>query len=428
MDLPKGFPPIKIHKCDTSSREPGYMIVSLGKDVRAISATSDFEALVALDRSGEVVWFWQSEAALMDVKLTPRLTLLIVTTDGCIQEINAAGETLRKWYTIGRRPKDIDGGVPVNTLYFHHAAQELPNGNLVALSIAHREFDNYALDQASPHGDKGKRTLVGDTLVEFRPDGTIVNEFSFFDILDPYRFVYGLDAPFWTNAEVVPEGADWTHANGLIYDPTDDSFIITVRHQDCVIKIDRQTGALIWVLGVPDGWQDKWLDKLLKPVGETTWHWHSHDPSILRDGSIMIFDNGAAGAIPPKPQTDINSCISRAIIYRVDEGAMTVEQSWSFGEKKHTAPYSMYVSGAYELPATGNIFVTFGGITLTKGSLERTNLPPAGHSSVELFEVTHEENPEILFHAEINNRDSDEEKGWAAFRAEWVPEHFFQAF
>ena len=82
----------------------------------------------------------------------------------------------------------------------------------------------------------------------------------------------------------------------------------------------------------------------------------------------------------------------------------------------------MYVSGAIELPTTRNVFITCGGITLTKKTKERTNLPPQGHGSVELFEVTPTESPEIIFHAEINNRETEEANGWAAFRAEWIPE------
>ena len=82
----------------------------------------------------------------------------------------------------------------------------------------------------------------------------------------------------------------------------------------------------------------------------------------------------------------------------------------------------MYVSGACELPTTGNVFATFGGVTLTKGTKERTNLPPLGHGSIELFEVTRDNDPQILFHAEINNRETEEKDGWAAFRAEWIPE------
>jgi hypothetical protein len=82
----------------------------------------------------------------------------------------------------------------------------------------------------------------------------------------------------------------------------------------------------------------------------------------------------------------------------------------------------MYVSGVIELPTTRNVFITCGGITLTKETKKRTNLPPQGQGSVELFEVTPTQSPEIIFHAEINNRDTSETDGWAAFRAEWIPE------
>ena len=422
LQLPDGFPPIVIRHCDAARREPGYMLVSLGKGIRAVSEFSACEALIALDRHGEVVWYWESGPSLMDVKLTNRETLLVLTTDGCIQEINFEGKTLRKWFTLGRSPSNIEDAIPVNTPYFHHAVQELPNGNISALSISKRTFGDYILNQDEPTGEKGSRRLVGDTLVEFQPDGTIVNEFDLFEILDPYRFGYGLDAPFWSLTGVVPGGADWSHANGLFHDKSDDSFIVTVRHQDCAIKVDRQTGELRWILGTPEGWSGPWLEKVLKPIGDTNWHWHPHDPSITSDGSIMLFDNGQSSAFPPSPRPDINTCISRAVAYRVNEKEMTVELVWSFGGRNRELPYSMYVSGACELPKTGNVFATFGGITLTKNTRERTNLPPLGHGSVELFEVTRDNDPEILFHAEINNRDTDETNGWAAFRAEWIPE------
>ena len=62
-DLPKGFPSIIIHHCDADRREPGYILVSLGKGVRAISEYSEFEALVALDRYGQVTWFCETRGA-----------------------------------------------------------------------------------------------------------------------------------------------------------------------------------------------------------------------------------------------------------------------------------------------------------------------------------------------------------------------------
>jgi len=410
-------PPFAIHVCDPARRNPGNILLPVGKSVRAISGDSAFEAVVALDREGQVAWQWRSPGnrSLMDVKRTPRGTLLVVTTDGCISEIDGAGTILRAWSTPGRHP-DRPDAIPVDTHYFHHAVQELPNGNLAALSITTRQFSDYPLSENAIDGDRGQRLLVGDTVVEFQPDGTVVREHDFFDIIDPYRIGYGLDGPFWSKAEVVPDGDDWTHANGLIHDARDDSFIITIRHQDCAIKIDRQSGTLKWILGAPDGWTEPWASKLLKPVGDPDWFYHPHDPSILQDGSLMLFDNAESGAIPPTPKPDIDTLVSRAIAYRIDEEAMTCEPVWLFN-----GPYSMYVSGACELPDTGNIFVTFGGITLRKADGSRTSLPPEGYGSAEVFEVTRSDPPEVVFHAELNDRDGDAETGWAIFRAEWVP-------
>lgn len=412
LQLPPDFPPIVVHRCEAARREPGYIIISVGMGIRAVSPSSAFEALVALDQEGNVAWYWCTGRSLMDVKYTSRGTLLVVTTDGCIQEIGFGGETIRKWFTRGRGVDAAADATLVETPYFHHAVSESPNGNLAALSIATQEFDNYPLSESEPSGALGRRLLVGDTLVEFQPDGSVRREHNFLEILDPRRFGYGLGAPFWSRVGVVPDGADWSHANGLAYDPTDDSFIVT---------IDRTSGELQWILGTPAGWRAPWSEKLLRPIGATSWHWHPHDPSLMSDGSILLFDNGESGAFPPDRKPDIDDCVSRAVAYRVDDAAMTVEQVWSFGGPAAGTPYSMYVSGAVELPQTGNIFVAFGGITLTKDSGARTNSPPLGHGSAELFEVTGDNTAEVLFHAEINNRETDDEAGWAVFRAEWVP-------
>ena len=416
-------PPFKIHVCEPGRREPGFIVLPVGKAVRAISRDSAFEALVALDREGNIAWQWRSPGnrSLMDVRWTPRETLLVMTTDGCIGEVAQSGDILRAWSSPGRDPQ-AENAIPVDTMYFHHSVQELPDGNFAALSLAKRTFDDYPLSENDIAGLRGRRELVGDTIVEFTADGTVVREHDFFDIIDPYRIGYGLDAPFWTKAEVVPGGADWTHANGLIHDPSDDSFIVTIRHQDCAIKIGRQTGALKWILGTPDGWREPWASKLLRPVGKPDWFWHPHDPSILADGSLMLFDNGESGAFPPTPKPVLDTLVSRALAYRIDERAMTCEPVGSF-----EGPYSMYISGAYELPQTGNVFITFGGITLTRPEGARTDLPPAGYGSAEVFEVTRADPPEVVFHAELNDRDGDKNSGtgWAIFRAEWVPPDWF---
>ena len=135
LELPDGFPPIVIRHCDAARREPGYIVVSLGKSIRAISRSSEFEALIALDQNGDVAWYWQSGVSLMVDKFTSKGTLLVLTTDGCIQEIKFSGKVLHRWSTPGRNPTNIKGSISVNTPYFHHEFQELPKGKIAALYL-----------------------------------------------------------------------------------------------------------------------------------------------------------------------------------------------------------------------------------------------------------------------------------------------------
>ncbi len=417
----ESFPPIKIHICDPARREPGYMIVPVGKEMRIVRRDSEFEALLALDVEGKIAWEWRSPGPLIgDVKRTARNTLLTLSSEGVIYEVDFKGDIVASWSTAGRNPRFAEGSIPLATRLFHHAIQGLPNGNLAALSITHRDVDDVPLSADDIYGPRGRRRYMADTLVEFQRDGTIIREFDFFDILDVNRIAYSHDMPFWQLMELEEESADWTHANGFEHDASDDSFIVCLRHQDCVIKIDRVSGTLKWIMGTPSCWTGPWAEKLLRARGKTSYFWHAHDPSLRADGTLLLFDNGEAGAFPPDPKTDLDTLVSRGVAYRFDERARTFEEVWSFGGPDQGTPFSMYIGGAQELPQTGNVFLTFGGIILMRPDNRRTDAALEGHGSAELYEVTGGDNPQVVFHAEINNRDTEEEKAWAVFRCEHV--------
>ena len=42
---------------------------------------------------------------------------------------------------------------------------------------------------------------------------------------------------------------DYVHVNSVAIDPKDNNFIVSMRNQYAAYKIDRQTGAIIWILG-----------------------------------------------------------------------------------------------------------------------------------------------------------------------------------
>ena len=60
-------------------------------------------------------------------------------------------------------------------------------------------------------------------------------------------------------------GRNWAHVNSVDYDPTDDSIILSSRHQSAIIKIGRDK-KVKWILASPEGWKKPWADKLLAPV------------------------------------------------------------------------------------------------------------------------------------------------------------------
>ncbi|MBM6705333.1 aryl-sulfate sulfotransferase, partial [Sutterella massiliensis] len=60
-------------------------------------------------------------------------------------------------------------------------------------------------------------------------------------------------------------GRNWAHVNSVDYDPTDDSIIVSSRHQSAIIKIGRDK-KVKWIIGSHQGWKAGLKEKLLTPV------------------------------------------------------------------------------------------------------------------------------------------------------------------
>ena len=119
---------------------------------------------------------------------------------------------------------------------------------------------------------------------------------------------------------------------------------------------------LKWILGTHANWGERWQNLLLTPAQGLEWQYHQHDPSVTHEGTFMVFDNGNNRAVPFEPQVPPTDNASRAVEFAVNADTMTVEQVWSYGDGDADPIYANFVSGAYRLPETGNVFVTFGGV------------------------------------------------------------------
>ena len=75
------------------------------------------------------------------------------------------------------------------------------------------------------------------------------------------------------------------HFNSIIIDPKDNNFIVSFASQSSVVKLNRQTGEIMWTLGGLG--DDLKLDKKYHFFGQ-------HSLSFDDKGNLMLFDNQSA--------------------------------------------------------------------------------------------------------------------------------------
>ena len=416
------FPPIDVALSNPSRMEPGMTIFSV---IRWLveSEDLDYGLLVVVDEEGEIVWYYEAPHRIVDVRRTPRGTLLYQHNEG-IAEIDMLGNEIAHWYASGLwdGPPN-DPLVTVDTDVFHHQAIELPSGDILTLGTEARQFDDYPSSVRDANAPRETAHLIGDVVVQFRRDGSIARDWKLLDVLDPYRLSYDSLGSFWDREgyEFIEGGTrDWSHGNGVIADPRDDSVIVTLRHQDAAVKIDGD-GRLVWILGDPAGWSEQFRPFLLQPEGEVQWPYHLHAPQITSDGNLMVFDNGNFRAVPPARPVPHAQNYSRAVEYAIDEDAMTVRQVWSYGGPGSDKFYTPFLGDADRLPITGNVLISDGGRLVDENGVATNNVI-GGRKWARLLEVTGGENPAAVFELIIDHgEDVSEISGWTIYQADRIP-------
>jgi len=257
--LPDDFPPLEVTLSEPDRMQPGVTVFN----VRRWNPDRDekWGMLIGVDEQGEVVWYHHDECMIHFVTQTRNGNLLYLCRRGEAIEVNTMGERVRAW-----APAELDPSVD----FFHHEILEMPSGNFLVLTRENRQSDGY--DRG---GQQVAYDVLGDVIVEFTPEGVIVNRWSVFDMLDPHRIGPSFHLPRGKQL-------DWTHGNSLFYDEGDDSITVSLRHQDWVIKFDRETGELIWRLGAEGDFS---------LVGDGEWFFQQHAAKLL-DDRWLLYDNG----------------------------------------------------------------------------------------------------------------------------------------
>jgi hypothetical protein len=285
---------------------------------------SNYPEPFATDLAGHVTWYYDSSQAgfLYNrpdgiARLLPGGTVLLAggdsrapfpTSENVLREIDLAGNTLRE--------TNIDAvNVQLTALGhniisgFHHEAQRLPNGQTAVIGLTERTVNI----NGTP------TNYIGDMILVLDKNLQVAWVWDAFDHLDVNRGpvlgeVVQPGSPEPSSAVPSLPAVDWLHTNTVRWSPADGNLVLSIRHQDWVIKIDYQGGKgdghVIWRLG-KDG------DFTVNSTDPNPWFSHQHDAHYIDDSTLILFDNGNT-----RRASDPNAH-NRGQVWKLDEQTMT---------------------------------------------------------------------------------------------------------
>ncbi|MDQ6852867.1 MAG: aryl-sulfate sulfotransferase [Actinomycetota bacterium] len=293
------------------------------------------------DTNGVPVWWLKGRkpTTLITPLLQPNTDFAIMNFNGGMEEYDLNGHLARALNTVGGNSD------------FHDVIL-LPNGN-----YAMATSQNVPCNLSSwgwPAGDTGIRTCIDHVIQELTPQGAVVGSWDTMAHIPPSETA---DAWIAQQKQPAPLNNCPTQTTGLC-DPyhynsiedTGDGFIISYRHLDAVVRINKTTGAIVWKLGGKphsEGLQNVSLQIKDDPLNGPD---SQHDARLLPDGTVTIHDNGTNGAGPSRPP--------RTLTYVIDNQAKTATFA---GQLTDADLGSSFCCGSVRHLPGGNVVVGWGG-------------------------------------------------------------------
>jgi len=262
------------------------MVPQSGVELLDLTSAAAF-SVVATDLNGDVIWTYSptlSGDVPNPVKLLPNGHFLINFSsnsgDGLnsvLQEVDLSGALI--WQMTAAELNNALAvatcpGCNVSVIGTHHDFVQLPNGHLIVIAALQRVISG--------------TTVTGDVIIDLDENRKPVWLWNEFDHLDVTRQPMGFP--------------DWTHTNAILYSADDGNLIVSMRHQNWIVKVDyangKGAGDILWKLGYQGDFA------LLGGTEPSDWFYAQHGPSFVSKNttgkfSMVLFDNGNDRVFPP---------------------------------------------------------------------------------------------------------------------------------
>ncbi|CEM09679.1 unnamed protein product [Vitrella brassicaformis CCMP3155] len=330
--LPEDFPPIaRTVVGNLSNAAGGYIFVAtIGHPDRQFN-----NFLLILETSGEPVWWQRLDErnenwrgwSVRDFKKHP--TGVLSWHDSHKQG----------WHIVNDSYEEVGFIEPKHTYRSNgHCFVIGDNGH--ALLLANRFRSGLDLS-AVLDGGSHKAQVLDFAIQELDEDGAVLFEWtSWNDLPIGRQYLESRQDP----KELFSNNVDHLHPNSVDWTP-DNHILVSLRHLDQVIKIDRDTGEILWRLG---GASSDF--SFVNDTDRGFTYQHDAKMTQIDPPIVTLYDNGNRKS----PER------SRAVAYQLDEHSRTATLIW---EHRHQ-PEDVYglAMGSHQTLSNGNTVVGWAGV------------------------------------------------------------------
>ena len=278
--LPTDFPVWTTERSGASQAE--YYVIAPNL---SLGTAPQRDYVIIADSYGVPIWWYKNPTAPIDAKLLPdgNMAWTSIPTGS---ERRLDGALMRTFAPVSSSGGTLDS----------HELLLLSNGNYLFITDVKR-----GPVDLSAYGGSTTATVLDNVIEETAPDGTLVWRWSAMDHIGASE----TDPHWWAQYLVTASPADPYHMNSVA--PYGSSYVVSFRHLNAIIQIDKASGSIQWKLGGSPRAES------LKFVGDPYGNFGGqHDARILPDGTLTLHDNGSALARAP-----------RAVRFTIDPAART---------------------------------------------------------------------------------------------------------
>lgn len=325
VEIPEDFPQITIDVLDEDRVAPGFIYLA-NFTRNNVDAEGVNPYLMVLNNAGNPVFAKPAEPTrAFNFGRTPDGNLYYyifedngpgfgAATDGTYFLIDEQGEVLREYGIVNGRTNS-------------HEFLYTEEGHVWMVWHPVRTVDLSRL------GGDPQALLVEAVVQEIDPDNNVVFQWHSVDYFGP-----GITSEKELIAEVPPSVVPYIHVNGITLD-LDGNPIISTRRFDALVKVDKETGGIMWVMGTNQLNQFEFVNDPLNGFSG------QHHATVLPNGNILMFDNGNRHDPP----------MSRAVEYEIDTENMTATLVWSYTDGRFTSTL-----GSVQRLENGNTLIGWG--------------------------------------------------------------------